>query len=87
MIRLYFNKRGGEPWSIDCGPGTPESTHGRVLIETDGRAVYDPKAGDNQNTPTAWIEFPRGTLIERNGTALILKEECVRNRLMYDPAD
>jgi hypothetical protein len=57
VIRLYFNKRGELPWSTDNGPGTVERTHRRVLISAPGICVSKPEAGDNKNTPTAWIVF------------------------------
>ena len=73
MIRLYFNKKCPKPWSVDSGPGTPESNFDRVLIETAGHTVFNAKAGDNENTPTAWVEFTYGTLIDRNGVAFMLE--------------
>jgi len=61
LVRLYFNKRGGRPWSTDRGPGTPEETWKEVEFdESYCRTVYDPDAGDNVNTPTAWIEITGG---------------------------
>jgi hypothetical protein len=32
MLRLYFNKRGDRPWSIDSGPGTEEFTFVEVFV-------------------------------------------------------
>lgn len=57
MVRLYFNKRGERPWSLDSGPGTTESTYAQVdIIGAAGVTRFEPNAGDNEKTPTAWIE-------------------------------
>jgi hypothetical protein len=55
-FRIYFNVRGKFPWSVDTGPGTPEYTTKKVsLVDVIGETVFDPSAGDNKNTPTAWV--------------------------------
>lgn len=55
-FRIYFNRRGVFPWSVDTGPGTPEYTTKKVwLVDVIGETVFDLGAGDNKNTPTAWV--------------------------------
>ena len=56
--RLYFNKAGKLPWSVDAGTGTREyQTPMITLRAVPGRTVFEPKAGDNKAIPTAWLEF------------------------------
>jgi hypothetical protein len=57
LTRLYFNRRGKLPWSTDNGPGTAERNWRKVLISAPGICVFKPDAGDNKDTPTAWIVF------------------------------
>jgi len=57
LVRVYFNKRGGLPWSVDTGSGTEEFQTGAVNIRCHSQTVYDTKAGDDENTPTAWLEI------------------------------
>ena len=57
-FRVYFNIRGNFPWSVDTGPGTPEFTTKKVwLVDVIGETIFNPKAGDNRHTPTAWIQI------------------------------
>lgn len=75
MIRLYFNKRGERPWSVDEGPGTEERTFSQVSIfDAHGITRYDPAAGDNKETPTAWIEFPCGYLCQSSHGRASIRE-------------
>ena len=56
--RLYFNHRGPLPWSIDTGLQTDEYQCKHVIFDgVAGCTVYRPTVGDNQETPTAWVEF------------------------------
>ena len=57
IIRLYFNKGGALPWSVDTGIGTKEYNAVWVEIQAYGRTVYASDAGDNVKTPTAWLQF------------------------------
>ena len=76
MLRLYFNRHGELPWSIDEGPGTPERQFKDIVISgVYGEAVYEPlKAGDDpQKQPCAWIEFRECELgVGRESTAWIV---------------
>ena len=68
-IRIYFNKRGPLPWSVDQGIGTPEYQVLAVTMDhVNGRLIHQPEAGDNVGTPTAWIEA--------KGWASIRNERC-----------
>ena len=61
MIRLYFNVRGPQPWSVDHGEGTPERTATHVSILRGGcfTKTRELKEGvDPEKTPKAWIEWP-----------------------------
>ena len=71
LIRLYFNRRGELPWSIDTGPGTEEIQTGAVVTLATGKTVFAPEAGDNENSPTAWIEFAETSFEETLGGVLI----------------
>lgn len=56
-VRIYFNRHGELPWSVDAGAGTEEFQAKHILLHhLTGCAVYAPGAGDNKTTPTAWIE-------------------------------
>lgn len=60
MIRLYFNRHGDRPWSLDKGPGSTETTWKTVLFyDAIGHSVYKPlEVGQNPElVPKAWIEF------------------------------
>jgi hypothetical protein len=59
MVRLYFNRHGQRPWSVDNGPGTPEQTFKEVRLKAQGRVVYRPLAfgEDPAEVPQAWVEF------------------------------
>lgn len=56
-IRVYFNKHGALPWSVDSGPGTMEYQTEFVVTLVPGTSQYGPTAGDNKDTPTAWFEY------------------------------
>jgi hypothetical protein len=73
VIRVYFNKRGPRPWSVDKGTGTKELTFKSVSLQAaNGIALFDPKAGDNLNSPTAWIEFADAVMLA-NGSHVIIQ--------------
>lgn len=57
LIRLYFNKHGERPWSVDEGPGTPEQTFVGVSIHVGGRTMIDLTKLGSSNEPAAWIKF------------------------------
>jgi hypothetical protein len=58
MIRLYFNKRGELPWSVDTGPGTKEYQTKQVAVLcsclTKTRKLK-PHEGPDE-VPSAWLE-------------------------------
>lgn len=59
-FRLYFNCKEDFPlvWSFDRGIGTEEyKVVGAKLHRVTGRTVFDPHAGDNVKSPTAWVEI------------------------------
>jgi hypothetical protein len=57
-VRLYFNRAGDKPWSLDSGPGTKELQVNQVSLRNiAGRAIFSPASGDNLATPTAWLEL------------------------------
>jgi hypothetical protein len=63
-VRVYFNKRGALPWSVDSGPGTEEfQTGASVDIRLPSRTMFDPSAGDDENTPTAWVEVKNARIL------------------------
>lgn len=54
--RVYFNRRGEFPWSVDKGPGTTELQTKKVTFDrVSAEAHLDPSAGDNERSPTAWF--------------------------------
>ena len=58
--RLYFNCREDFPlvWSFDEGVGTHEyKVVDFKLHRITGNGVFDPHAGDNIKSPTAWVEI------------------------------
>ena len=57
-LRAYFNRRGTAPWSVDSGPGTEEfQTRNIWFRASSGVLIFNPAAGDDESTPTAWISF------------------------------
>lgn len=76
MIRLFFNRHGDRPWSVDNGPGTPERTFKQVLTSALGKTVYRPltPGEDPEEVPRAWIEYDGLSEVEvRDELALIYK--------------
>jgi len=65
MIRLYFNRRCAQPWSLDNGPGTPELTCAHVIVSAPGLTMYDASQTDPDQA-CAWVEF-EGAKLERLG--------------------
>lgn len=57
MLRLYFNKRGDRPWSIDQGTDTPEQTFVEVFVAVIGTTRFDPSHLGSLAAPCAWLEF------------------------------
>ena len=59
-LRLYFNRHGRLPWSVDEGAGTRERLFATVAIgAVEGVTIYA-ALEPNQNqteTPCAWIEY------------------------------
>lgn len=56
LIRVYFNKHGDKPWSVDFGVGTKEYTVKQIfLYSVFGHTIYAPDKGDDLNTPTAFL--------------------------------
>lgn len=59
-MRIYFNKQGDRPWSVDDGPMTPERTYKEIrFLNVVGLFVSSLTAGDNINTPTAWFAIDK----------------------------
>ena len=59
-IRLYFNRRGQLPWSVDEGAGTHERLFATVAIGAVGGVTIYATLEPNQSpteTPCAWIEY------------------------------
>lgn len=74
LARVYFNRHGPLPWSVDSGPGTPEmQTQSVTMLAAYSETVYDPSAGDNIDTPTAWIEVRGRVEIEQRGERIIIR--------------
>jgi hypothetical protein len=72
VVRLYFNRHGEKPWSVDFGPGTTEYQTERVVVnDVSGYSVYAPDAGDNKITPTAWIIFRRAAVMAEDSDVSI----------------
>lgn len=71
VVRLYFNKHGKRPWSVDYGPGTEERTFQHVTVSWTGTTVYRPGTGDD-NTPCAWIEYQGAMVIDSGDSASIV---------------
>lgn len=64
MIRLYFNQRGPEPWTLDQGPaGTKlnlSNSDANALLQHFGVEVKTNLSESNPELePTAWVEFTR----------------------------
>jgi hypothetical protein len=57
LLRLYFNRRGDRPWSIDRGPGTEECTFEDVNVFGAAFTRFDPEKIGNENFPCAWLEY------------------------------
>jgi hypothetical protein len=62
MIRLYFNRHGDLPWSVDSGPGTKEFKFKVVRIAPGIRDVvtmYRPLLPDQnpEELPCAWLQI------------------------------
>jgi hypothetical protein len=56
VIRVYFNRHGTNPWSVDFGVGTKEYIAAQVIFHNiSGNTIYAPDDGDNINTPIAFI--------------------------------
>ena len=74
VLRVYFNRHGGRPWSVDMGTGTPESLFTDVVLShASGLTTYRPlKDGENPTeVPCAWIEFHDHELIAGPNVAII----------------
>lgn len=55
--RVYFNRRGPLPWSVDSGIGTEEwRTRAVVILGCECRMRFEPDQGDNDTAPTAWVD-------------------------------
>lgn len=69
-FRVYFNRRGELPWSFDSGRGTEEiQVKDFTLHSISGNSKFDPSAGDNENSPTAWIEVIYSVVEVRDNVA------------------
>lgn len=73
VVRLYYNKSGPFPWSVDEGGGDSEQQVKEVLIMgVNGHtreAACTPK--DPERMPAAWLEYPGGKLRVVCGVAVI----------------
>jgi hypothetical protein len=69
-FRVYFNRSGELPWSVDSGAGTQESTVTSFKLNgVYAESHFDPSAGDNENTPTAWITVSNAVMSQIDGVA------------------
>lgn len=89
MLRLYFNRRGPLPWSVDRGPGTEEFTFKKVILQGRGRTVYTPLAPgeDPEAVPCAWIELDGGIIwshVEDPAVAYVASLEPPNNTTRRD---
>jgi hypothetical protein len=79
MIRLYFNKHGERPWSVDQGTQATEKTFWEVKIHAEGFSRYEPlKPGQSSHlVPCAWIQFPGAKAVVSfdGGTCIIIPAE------------
>ncbi len=75
MVRLYFNRHGAKPWSLDRGDGTPESQVTKVYahwVALESCCVPLAAGDDPEVKPCAWIEFYKADFkVLRDGTAVI----------------
>ena len=70
VFRVYLNRRGDLPWSVDSGAGTTEITVKSFRLNgVYGESHYYPNAGDNENTPTAWITISNVVMAQIDGEA------------------
>lgn len=54
--RVYFNRRGEFPWSVDKGLGTTELQTKKVTFDrVSAEAHFDPSAGDNERSPHGMV--------------------------------
>lgn len=71
-FRVYFNRRGSLPWSVDAGPGTPEHQVKNVrIVGLTTESYFEAAAGDNDMTPTAWFEVQNAVMV-RTGSEIEL---------------
>lgn len=73
-LRLYFNKHGDLPWSVDEGTLATERQFAKVLISTCVAAttVYAPIDGVNTlDMPIAWVEWEHVRLSTLDGVGVI----------------
>lgn len=80
-IRLYYNKRGPLPWSVDEGVDTEEKQVKEVLVlEVNGHTrvdfTFDTVCFPDR--PSAWMEFTRASVRVIDNTAVI-REDVVRH--------
>jgi len=78
--RVYFNRWQDAPnvWSVDDGTQATERTVREVrLHNVSARTRFGP--GDNQKSPTVWIEV-QGELVVSNGVAWLLGEAEAEQR-------
>jgi hypothetical protein len=72
MVRVYFNRRGPLPWSLDYGSQQTEVNVAHITINsTIGYTMTDPHNTDPEK-PSGWIEFPDAAMRIDEGTALVL---------------
>ncbi len=59
-VRIYFNKRGPLPWSIDYGDQTTEVNVKLIHIQSAGTAITcEDFTHQDPEKPSAWLEFYR----------------------------
>lgn len=74
MIRLYYNRRGTLPWSVDYGDQASEVTVRAVHLEgVSGESRTNPR-NRNPKKPSAWLELQGAQLTIRAGEAYISLE-------------
>lgn len=71
VARVYYNRMGQHPWSVDCGIGSVEISGSELrLIRSYGVGKVDPAAPEG--SPRAWIEFTKVWVnVGKNGDIII----------------
>lgn len=83
MIRLYFNRHGDKPWSVDSGPGTQEQQFVEVCCRVGVLGITAYRALETGEDPAvfpcAWVQFP-GCVSIGNGAYAVIAPDPKQNR-------